>query len=150
VVDNGGEAQGIGSRYFEVENVGGQVGGAFLGGKYVEDQSGGLKVEVEGKKEREVEELDYVEVRLKGEGGERFVGWGEDRTKGLPVGSTLEEKKGVFHWRIGPGFLGRHVLNFAVCRGNFISPVVEVAISIKPKKYEKPELLRDKRPRIQK
>ena len=51
---------------------------------------------------------------------------------------------------IGPGFLGRHVLHFAVCQGNFISPAVEVVISIKPKKYEKTERLRDKRPRIQK
>ena len=143
VVDSGGEPQGIGSRYFEVENIGGGIAGASLGRIYVEDQSGALTVEVEGKKEREVEELDYVEVRLKGEGRERFIGWGEDRTKGLPVGSTLEEKEGVFHWMIGPGFLGRHVLHFAVCQGNFISPAVEVAITVLPKSFKK-ERIKDK------
>jgi hypothetical protein len=143
VVDNAGESQGIGSRYFEVENVGGEVGGAFFGGMYVEDQSGLLRIEMEGEKEREVEELDYVEVKLRGEGGERFVGWGEDVTQGLPVGSTLEEKKGIFHWRIGPGFLGRHVLHFAVCRGNFISPSVEVAITVLPKSFKK-ERIKDR------
>ncbi|MDH7513940.1 MAG: Ig-like domain-containing protein [Clostridiales bacterium] len=137
VVDNAGESQGIGSRYFEVENVGGEVGGAFLGGIYVEDQSGRLRIEVEGKREIEVEELDYVKIKLLGEGGERFVGWGEDKTRPLPVGSTLEEKKGVFHWRIGPGFLGRHVLHFAVCRGNLISQAAEVIITILPKSFEK-------------
>ncbi|MDH7514145.1 MAG: hypothetical protein QHH14_14460, partial [Clostridiales bacterium] len=61
---------------------------------------------------------------------------GEDKTRPLPVGSTLEEEKGVFHWRIGPGFLGRHILHFAVCRGRFISPPVEVTVHIKPKTYD--------------
>jgi hypothetical protein len=135
-VDDGGESQGIGSRYFEVQNLGGAIGGMSIVGMYLEDLSGLLKVSVEGKNEIEVEELDYIKVRLKGEGGKKFLGWGEDITKRLPLGSTLEEEKGVFHWRIGPGFLGRHVLHFAVCQGNFISPSVEVVIRIKPKKYD--------------
>jgi hypothetical protein len=135
VVDDAGESQGIGSRYFEVQNVGSGVSVTPAAGMYVEDWSGFLRVSVKGEQEIKVRELDYVVVRLGGEGGTRYVGWGEDVTKGLPVGSTLEEEKGVFHWMIGPGFLGRHVLHFAVCRDNVISPPVEVTITILPKSY---------------
>jgi len=135
VVDDGGEEQGIGSRYFEVQNVGSGLSPAQAAGMYVEDWSGMLRVSVKGETDIIVEELDYVELKLQGEGGKRFIGWGEDSAKGLPVGSTLEEGKGVFHWLIGPGFLGRHVLHFAVCRDSFISPPVEVMITIMPKSY---------------
>jgi hypothetical protein len=135
VVDDGGEEQGIGSRYFEVQNVGSGLSPVQAAGMYVEDWSGMLRVSVKGETDISVEELDYVELKLQGEGGKRFIGWGEDSAKGLPLGSTLEEDKGVFHWLIGPGFLGRHVLHFAVCRDSFISPPVEVTITIMPKSY---------------
>ncbi len=142
VVDDAGESQGIGSRYFEVQNVGSGASAAPMPGMYLEDWSGSLKVSVKGKTEIRVEELDYVEVGLGGEGGNRFVGWGEDLATGLPVGSTLDEEKGIFHWLVGPGFLGRHVLHFAVRRDNVISPAVEVAVTILPKSYDTRE--RDK------
>jgi hypothetical protein len=135
VIDNVGVAQGLGSRYFEVWNAGGATAGTAVTGFQVKDFSGVLGVEVEGPKEIEVEELGLVRLQLKGRGGMKFIGWGEDETKALPLGSTLEEDKGVFHWLIGPGFLGRHVLHFAVCDGQFISPPAEVVVNIVPKKF---------------
>ncbi len=135
VVDDAGESQGLGSRFFEVQNLGGGPSPPLAAGTYVEDRSGSLSAGVRGKTEIDVEELGTVELRLQGKGGTRYVGWGEDMTDGLPVGSTLEEEKGIFHWMIAPGFLGQHVLHFAVGRGNFISPPVEVTITILPKSY---------------
>jgi len=153
VMDNAGEAQGIGSRYFEVTNIGGAAAALPLAGIFVEDNSGVMWAAVEGESEIEAEELDYVEVKLHASGGREFVGWGEDRTKPLPVGSTLEEEKGVFHWLIGPGFLGRHSLHFAVCDGHFVSPGAEVVVNIRPKEFfpeEKRQERRGDKPRPRK
>jgi hypothetical protein len=135
VVDDAGEAQGIGSRYFEVANVGGTAAPPPLAGFMVEDNSGVMRVEIKGEREIEAEELDYVEIKLDASGGRKLVGWAEDRTRSLPIGSTLDEEKGVFHWLIGPGFLGRHVLHFAVCDGHFVSPSSEVVVNIRPKNF---------------
>ncbi len=141
VRDSGGEESGIGSRYFEVENVAGGVGVGKLGVAGLEEESGGrLRVEVIGRKEVEVEEVSRVEVRLRGEGGKRYIGWGEREEEPLPVGSTLDEERGVFSWIPGPGFLGRHVVHFAVTDGRKRSEAVEVIIEIVPRRFirEKP------------
>jgi hypothetical protein len=135
VTDSAGETSGIGSRYFEVENVGVGLGKRFEGMRYEEDRSGGLRLEVEGGKEVEVEELGMVEVRLRGRGGSRCIGWGEEEGEPLPVGSSLDEARGVFRWIVGPGFLGRHVLHFAVTDGQKRSPAVKIIINIVPKRF---------------
>jgi hypothetical protein len=149
VVDNAGEAQGIGSRYFEVTNVGGTPAALPLAGFFVEDNSGVMRVEVRGEREIEAEELDYVEIKLEASGGGKLVGWGEDKTKTLPVGSTLDEEKGMFHWLIGPGFLGRHVLHFAVRDGHFVSPAAEVVVNIRPKRFFPDEQKHESQPERQ-
>ena len=41
-----------------------------------------------------------------GQDGLVFIGWGETEMTGLPVGSTLDEEKGIFYWSTGPGFFG--------------------------------------------
>jgi hypothetical protein len=135
VTDSAGETSGIGSRYFEVENVGVGLGKRFEGMRYEEDRSGGLRLEVEGGEEVEVEELGMVEVRLRGRGGSRCIGWGEEEGEPLPVGSSLDEARGVFRWIVGPGFLGRHVLHFAVTDGQKRSPAVKVSINIVPRRF---------------
>ena len=122
VVDDAGVAQGIGSRYFEVMNVGGMAAAPPLAGLFVEEQFRPAA----GQRQRAARRRSG-RARLCGDppqtsGGRKFVGWGEDRTRTLPVGSTLDEEKGLFRWLIGPGFLGRHVLHFAVCDGHFVSP----------------------------
>ncbi len=135
VTDSGGETSGIGSRYFDVENIGGALGGVTEVVGFEEDLSGRLWVEVVGGKEVEVEELGMVEVRLRGRGGMRFIGWGLDESEPLPIGSTLDREAGVFRWIPGPGFLGRHGLHFAVTDGWRRSAVVEVTVTIVPKRF---------------
>ena len=135
--DDAGETDGIGSRFFEIQNVGGMLGLqlAMRSKKYQEDYSGTLRIEVDGEREIEIEELERIELRLRGEGGSGFLGWGEDRSKRLPIGSTLDRGKGVFYWIPGPGFLGKHVLHFAVSDGMFMSKPIKITVNIVPRKY---------------
>jgi hypothetical protein len=58
-----------------------------------------------------------------------------DRLTQLPVGSTLDLKKGIFSWIPGPGFLGEFNLVFVeqgpdgtLCRKN-------VTVAIVPQKH---------------
>ena len=82
-----------------------------------------------------MEELARVEIKFLGDGGDRFVGWGEDPSKPLPIGSTLDQEAGAFYWSIGPGFLGPHILHFAVSDGEYRGQPVEIVIRIVPKTY---------------
>jgi hypothetical protein len=175
VEDNEGEACGIGSRYFEVQNVGGAVGDAMsldvsslqvdtsgrlglkvLGmergylGRDVKSQEGrqgrlmgedrswmleAVRQREDGAYEVEVEELERIEMHFRGEGGNRIIGWGEDTSKPSPVGSTFDGRAGVFSWNLGPGFLGRHILHFAVTDGLFISQPIKIIVNISPKRF---------------
>ena len=83
----------------------------------------------------EIEELERLELRFDLKGGE-LIGWGAKKDKPLPIGSTLDKEKGIFYWALGPGFLGKHVLHFAVTDGNSYSPPLCVEINIKPKSYQ--------------
>ncbi len=95
-----------------------------------------LEIDVDGPKEIVTEELGYIELKLKGEDGTTFIGWGEDKTKNLPIGSTLDRKEGIFYWMPGPGFLNKHVLHFAITDGTYVSESVEVIVNIVSRKYE--------------
>lgn len=138
-VDDNGDADGFGSRFFEIDNAGGSAAAAFMqeGMTFREDKSGRLKVSLIGPEKLEVEELARIEIRLKSEGGHQFIGWGADETKSLPVGSTLDKEKGVFYWSIGPGFLKSHTLHFAVTDGVFRSPPLKIQVNVKPKTFNK-------------
>ncbi len=166
VTDDDGAVDGIGSRYFEVQNLGGSV--TSFGNQQLvllnEDPTGALKITARlkergyGKKANvrdrtrasevprefgdnqrslviEIEELERIVIELKGEGSTKFVGWGSDETKGLPIGSMLDSEQGLFYWNPGPGFLGKHILNFAVTDGVRKSKPTTVIINIVPKKY---------------
>jgi hypothetical protein len=137
-VDNEGQADGFGSRFFEIQNTGGAAAliNQFETLGYKDDESGRLEISIEGPQSLEAEQLERLKIVLKGEGGNRFIGWGTDKTKSLPVGSTLDRDTGVFYWSIGPGFLNRHVLHFAVTDGEYVSNPLEVIVSIVPKKFE--------------
>jgi len=137
VTDNAGNVDGMGSRFFEIQNIGGEATGL---GKlepvgYIEDTSGTLKIDVLGPAAVIVEELGSVEIVLRGTGGNRFIGWGADKSKNLPIGSTLDKEVGIFYWTPAPGFLGKHILHFSVTDGVRMSRPVEVAVTIVPKKY---------------
>lgn len=138
VVDNAGNADGMGSRFFEIENL---AGSSTLPDadplRYKEDEGGHLSVAVDGANDIIVEELGSLKVRLKAQGGTQFIGWGRDKTQGLPIGSTLDKETGVFYWMPAPGFLGRHVLHFAVTDGASLSRPARVTVEIVPRDYEK-------------
>ncbi|MFC2168715.1 peptidoglycan DD-metalloendopeptidase family protein [Acidobacteriota bacterium] len=138
VQDSGGESDGMGSRFFEIQNVGSSSlsvqGIESL--KYQEDKSGRLKITVDGPQEIEVEQQERIEINFQGEGGKQIIGWGADRTKSLPIGSSLDSENGIFYWMPGPGFLNQHVLHFAVTDGTYVSHPVEVIVDIAPKRYK--------------
>ena len=144
--DNAGAEGGIGSRYFWIQNLSGRgteglrkssgpknaggTGGPGEAGLPV-DSSGRLGLEVLGPAERSISQTGYAIVMLSGRGGRRFIGWGADPSKGLPVGSTLDAKNGIFYWLPAPGFLGTYSLNFAVTDGRLRSRPVTVKITVR-------------------
>ena len=138
--DSVGNEGGIGSRYFEIQNAAAAETATVVWepaspSSLPEDPSGRFVVAVLGRIEIEVEELGRVVVKLRGQGGPRFVGWGENEDRELPIGSTLDSTTGTFRWIPGPGFFGRHVLHFAVTDGSARSAPVEVVVTIVPKKH---------------
>jgi len=64
-----------------------------------------------------------------------LVGWGENSSKPLPVGSTLDERECIFYWSLGPGFLGKHVLHFSVTDGLYQSKPITLIVNIVPKRF---------------
>ena len=50
----------------------------------------------------------------------------------LPVGSTLDNASGAFYWQPGPGFLGRHELLFTSADG----AVHGITVNIEPKSFD--------------
>jgi len=130
--DDAGNADGIGSRYFMVQNAGGaraarKTGGSELISEIPVDYSGAVGVMKGFEKDGEpgdlypddggmlrceVRELERVVFHFgegKGLSGFMMVG---DRPGPLPLGSTLEVKKGIFYWQLGPGYVGEYRLVF--------------------------------------
>jgi hypothetical protein len=136
--DNAGNGDGMGSRFIEIQNLSaGAQQSKIEPLEYKEDPSGRLKIKVLGESDIEIEELGRAEIALRGPRGAKFIGWGKDKLKDLPIGSTLDREAGFFTWSPAPGFLGKHVLHFAVTNGHLMSKPVEVIINIVPKRYEK-------------
>jgi hypothetical protein len=99
VNDNAGRGDGVGSRYFTVQN-GGTGGVAEPAGEpLVTDGTDISSVETE--------ELGRIELPLGAVTGHLLVG-GDRRP--LPIGSSLRD--GKFYWQVGPGFLGEYQLVF--------------------------------------
>lgn len=149
-VDDNGDADGFGSRFFEIQNTGGiapPIGGTDAQRHRV-DTSGRLMISVEGQPRMEAEQLERIRIVLKGEGGDRFIGWGAEENRSLPIGSTLDGEQGIFYWSIGPGFLNEHILHFAVTNGAFRSKPVQVIVNIIPKRFDgfpKKKKIKDKK-----
>ena len=95
-----------------------------------------LRKREDGVYEIRIEELERIEIRFRCQEGSRLIGWGESTSKPLPLGSTIDEEKGIFYWSLGPGFLREHVLHFAAMGGQFISSPVEVVVHILPKRFQ--------------
>ncbi len=135
VFDNAGRGDGIGSRYFTVQNTGTVAAPAEPVAASTDDpatarvgfrQPDALPRASDGTYLVDMEELDRVELRVGASEGQLLVA-GERRS--LPIGSTL--KGGVFYWQPGPGFLGEYELVFE--RPDAAS--VRVRVVIRPKSY---------------
>jgi sugar lactone lactonase YvrE len=115
VYDNQGRGDGIGSRYFTVQNAGNIA---------APQESALAALKASPRQGRpyiiEVEELDRIELDL-----------GAISSEPLPVGSTL--KNGVFYWQLGPGFLGEYQFRFTRPDGS--SALVQVKVH--PKSYNR-------------
>jgi hypothetical protein len=136
--DNAGNSEGIGSRFFIIQNSGssargksqdagaGAVANADLSNIPVNRNASvavitGFKRDAEpvekypaanGYVHVEINELDRVEIRLNSSslsGGYQVV---DSRLRALPAGSTLDKESGIFYWTPIPGFVGDYELVF--------------------------------------
>ncbi|MCX7973835.1 MAG: hypothetical protein N3B16_04970 [Candidatus Aminicenantes bacterium] len=140
VTDDAGVTSGIGSRYFEIENLGGSSSFALGCPEWlVEDYTGKLKIKIKDHWKDEIElkaeEVSLIKLQLEGEGNGKFIGWGKERSEPLPIGASLDEKTGLFSWWPGPGFLGRYELHFALTDGFYMSRPVKAIITILPRRF---------------
>ncbi len=139
-VDNAGNKEGIGSRFFYVRNLdakNGWIGLDALGLKLGDTGFENIPSASPGKVEYqlgfdgaakwesvspapngtvtiEAKELELLKIRLTGQSTVHYVGYGlvGNRLTPLPVGSTLDASEGIFYWYPGPGFGGDFRLLF--------------------------------------
>ncbi len=143
VFDNLDRGEGLGSRYFTVQNTGGSGGVAAMedaiNEPVVASQAVGVRhglhrnrrpdpiaQDADGGYSVTMEEVGHIELHLGAASGNMLVA-GEAHA--LPIGSTL--KGGVFYWQPGPGFLGEYTMEFARPDGTKIP----VRVNIVPKRY---------------
>lgn len=162
VSDNAKNTDGIGSRYFQINNTGSARAGRnnsrstrrcsipIPGQKMTIDTNTPLEVatgfDTHSKTapvqkiypERDgvhinIKELEPVEIRL-GKGSD-WTGWliVNDEYKPLPIGSTMDSDSGVFSWMPGPGFVRDYQFLF-VCEDSSGQTVAKkVTVNILPK-----------------
>jgi Leucine-rich repeat (LRR) protein len=157
--DNGGNSDGIGSRYFTIQNS--TPGSAetaptstietnlqhlaalprdhsqpvkFSKGFNSDNDCQELLPDETGNNRLVIKELERVEIKLS-EGDMDIQGYliSGDELAHLPIGSTLDAKNGTFSWIPGPGFLGRYSLVFVLTDTNGQSFKKLVEIKIEPK-----------------
>ncbi|MCX6558872.1 MAG: hypothetical protein NTZ26_00015, partial [Candidatus Aminicenantes bacterium] len=135
--DTADNEDGIGSRYFQITNGAFPAPDGAPAAAALPPAGGweGVSLEKPEPAGLTIEELGRVRIRLQGPVGARFLGWGRAEGLPLPIGSTLRPETGEFFWIPGPGFLGEHVLHFAVTDGVTRSLPLRVTIRIVPKTY---------------
>lgn len=129
--DSAGNTDGIGSRYFVIQNseqlsVSSEtwmVDGEELRVKG-ERTVGDLEDEVKDEFRVEIEELEMMHIDLGGKVLEILTP--------LPVGSTLDRRVGKFHWSPGAGFVGIYEYRFLVRDAKGRQVRKRVSIRIKP------------------
>jgi hypothetical protein len=75
---------------------------------YLDDNSAQVEVEV---KEKDSKNSKFIIQNSKFYSGYQFTG---NQLTSLPIGSTLDRRKGIFYWQPGPGFIGDYHLVFIV------------------------------------
>jgi len=156
--DTGGNSDGIGSRYFNIQNTGNAL--VQSKGKCTPYNAGSIDamptrfsepikynkgVSSDGQWEEllpdekgqnlvVIKELERVEIQL-GENYANIRGYlmSQNELHDLPIGSTLDAKSGTFSWSPGPGFLGRYSLVFVLTDANGQSFKKPIEIKIEPK-----------------
>ncbi|HLP57307.1 MAG TPA: choice-of-anchor Q domain-containing protein, partial [Candidatus Deferrimicrobium sp.] len=149
-VDNAGNADGIGSRYFTVQNPGQNsdqcpmatvenaqipfndsffisVKKGFAENSRAEEiypvNDGGIHIEIG--------ELERVEIQLAP---------GTINVSPLPIGSTLDVGRGIFYWQPGPGFIGDYEFIFLAKARNGKTVKTLISVKINPKSHEGGEI----------
>jgi Leucine-rich repeat (LRR) protein len=157
--DNGGNSDGIGSRYFSIQNSSSDIAGSvstsameiniqeiaaipgdfseplkFNKGFNADNEYQEVLPDENGNNRLIIKELERVEIRL----GENytdirgFLKRGDELSK-LPIGSTLDARCGTFFWSPGPGFLGSYSLVFVLTdsKGQSFKKFIEIIIEPK-------------------
>jgi hypothetical protein len=131
-MDSAGNTDGIGSRYFTIQNSGGDsaqdnaVSGlsAFNGeiSRIPRDYSNSIKIK-KGFKNITTEKIypnrdgvTFLRIRQSERVEIHFPGEASIASR-LPVGSTLDGKAGIFYWSPGPAYLGNYTFDFVVKQG---------------------------------
>jgi len=175
VTDNANNKEGIGSRFFQINNTGSRLSAptktvSQLG--HIDDLKGYTRDTVpprvrkgytpkgniawkygdssNGLFEIEIKELQRVVINLNGKRKFKpsavlkrrfkkrnrklakykgFVQFGQKLRK-LPIGSTLDQQKGIFYWQPGPGFVGEYNFFFINERDKTLK---KVKVTIHPK-----------------
>ncbi len=145
VRDNAGNVDGIGSRYFNIQNTGGNAGRTAQSAEHTAQSAQRTPQSAEpvqikkgyhldskpqpiypgdkGSITINIKELERIEISLhEGTGGlaplsgcTGFLKVGS-QLRNLPCGSTLDNKNGVFYWQPGLGYHGKYQLIF-ILRG---------------------------------
>ena len=159
VVDDQGQAEGIGSRFFSIDNNESGISAREApGAKFFlpEDKTGKLRIRIkeirrgfrlqvderksftgEGIREVQLEQMEPGRIVFEGGAGGRnmtYVGWEENEEKDLPAGSMLDQEKGIFSWMPPPGFIGKYLLHFVVTDGVHMSKPIRILVNVIPKK----------------
>jgi hypothetical protein len=153
--DNAGNTDGIGSRYFTIQNSTSSYKAIKRGqGGLPPCRSGDSPVRVikgynttihpetiyPDESENitiELKELERVEIHL-AEGTRglapllQWTGFQEvnSQLRQLPIGSTLDRKNGIFYWQPGPGFIGEYQLIFFAGEDRRMPGVTNLTIRI--------------------
>ncbi len=157
--DNGGNSDGIGSRYFTIQNAvpdntqetysaaikrditeiaqfPEEFSEAITFKKGFKSKGNGeeLLPDETGKNQLQIKELERVEIQL-GKSYADIEGYlvYNNELNNLPIGSTLDTESGTFSWSPGPGFLGKYSLVFVLTDTNGLCSKKEIDIIIKSK-----------------
>ena len=162
VKDDAGNSDGIGSRFFSINNTGGS---GFVQGissrtknfRIHDDAANvlgmpvnfkalrvrrGFREDVEpeavvpdpyGVTEILIREVERIELELgKGSDFRGYLIVGKE-LRALPIGSTLDSENGLFYWQPGPGFMGEYDLVFVGMDEFGMERKTQMKIKIRPK-----------------
>ncbi|MCP5052288.1 MAG: hypothetical protein GY940_34285 [bacterium] len=141
--DNAGNSDGIGSRYFTVQNTGSDTAQqhsatadtptATVDKRAPVHIKKGFRRDVElqpvypggnGEIAVQINQLERLEIRFPGPTSNLVP---------MPIGSTLDPKGGIFYWQPGAGFLGNYRFSFLSTGKNGETVSVKLSIKIVPK-----------------